>query len=588
MITRLNACYFCEKQAHRGYLDMKRELESKASLADIEWKEAGEASDILTMKAYALAFGNVDSWGDIIAPGAVDEFLKSADFGRMALCYQHDIREVIGVITAAGVDEKGMWIEANVLPTTTGKDVQTLIRGGAIKEFSIGYYADEYHYEKRDGYMSDIRILDKITIIEVSPVTRAANEDAVLISAKAEEVAPEELKEIETAGETAEEEKESKPINSENMEMEMKMALESAQAELKAAKETAEKQSQEINNLDASIKAQQATIESLRKMVNEQPMTYRKAMREALESKREEMAVFMKDGKGSYTVEFKLNGGNNYVSYGVAQDAQVHAVPVLGNAFLLAFGTKSMDGARISWIEASTTKNVGYVEELAENANKTEVVFTEKQRRAAKIATYMEISSEVENWFDVLYEFCVAEGERLIMSDLDGKVWDGDGSDNANPTHIYGLKNVAATFKKVGTYSNPTEGDVLIDAVAQIRKAGYAANVAIVSYGTEATLKGVKDKNGNPIYDKVKGAIGQVAILPSDKVQDGEMVIADNSCADIFLANYYELEFSRKASHDAWRVDFRRRAQVKCATPKAAGIVYVANITTALEAITKA
>ena len=40
---------------------MKRELESKASLAEIEWKEAGEASDILHMKAYALAFGNVDS-----------------------------------------------------------------------------------------------------------------------------------------------------------------------------------------------------------------------------------------------------------------------------------------------------------------------------------------------------------------------------------------------------------------------------------------------------------------------------------------------------------------------------------------------
>jgi HK97 family phage prohead protease/HK97 family phage major capsid protein len=573
--------------------DMKeRQMQSKATLANIELKEDGQSSDVLHIRAYALAFGNVDSWGDIIAHGAVDDFLKSEDYGRMALCYQHDIREVIGVITDAGVDEKGMWIEADVLPTTTGKDVQTLIRAGAVKEFSIGYYADEYHFEKRDGFMQEIRILDSITIVEVSPVTRAANEKAVLIDAKND-----------NQGEPVKEEKKENPINEESMEkeiMEMKQsaeaaqkALEATQAELKSAKEVAEKQATEINNLDESVKAQQKTIDELRKMISEAPKTYRKAMRDALETKKAEIAEFIKDGKGSFTVEFKLGttsltpAGNNFVSYGVQQDQTIHAVPVLGNAFLLAFGTKAMDGARIAWIEASTTKNVGYVEELAENTNKSDVAFIEKQRRAAKIATYMEISSEVENWFEALYDFCVNEGERLIMSDLDAKVWDGDGSDASNPTHIYGVKGAATAFAKLGTYANAHEGDVIMDAVAQIRKAGFAANVAIVSYATEATLKGLKDASGNYIYDKAKAAIGQVTIVPSDKLGDAEMLIADTSCVEIFLANFYELEFSRKASHDAWRVDFRRRGQVKIATPKAKGIVYVADKATAIEAITK-
>ena len=567
----------------------ERQMQSKATLANIEFKEDGQKDDILHIRAYALAFGNVDSWGDIIAPGAVDAFMKSEDYSRMALCYQHDIREVIGVITDAGVDEKGMWIEADVLPTTTGKDVQTLIRAGAVKEFSIGYYADEYHYEKREGFMQEIRILDAITIVEVSPVTRAANEKAVLIDAKND-----------NQGEPVKEEK-LNPIKEENMEkeiMEMKQsaeaaqkALEATQAELKSAKETAEKQATEINNLDESVKAQQKTIDELRKMINEAPKTYRKAMRDALESKKAEIAEFIKDGKGSFTVEFKLGttsltpAGNNYVSYGVQQDQNIHAVPVLGNAFLLAFGTKAMDGARIAWVEASTTKNVGYVEELAENTNKSEVAFIEKQRRAAKIATYMEISSEVENWFEALYDFCVNEGERLIMSDLDGKVWNGDGNETTNPTHIYGVKGAATAFAKLGTYQNANEGDVIIDAVAQIRKAGYAANVAIVSYATEAMLKGLKDASGNYIYDKAKAAIGQVTIVPSDKLGDAEMLIADTTCVEIFLANFYELEFSRKASHDAWRVDFRRRGQVKVAGPKAKGLVYVANKATAIEAI---
>lgn len=567
-----------------------RQMQNKATLASIEVKESGNA-DTLHIKAYALAFGNVDSWGDIIAPNACDKFLKSEDYARMALCYQHDTREVIGVITDAGVDEKGMWIEADVLPTTTGKDVQTLIKAGAIKEFSIGYYADEYHYEKREGYMQEIRILDAITIVEVSPVTRAANEKAVLIDAKNDN--------------------QSNPIIEAKMEQEIKnlqAELKSAQAEAKAAKaaadamkadlesaqKTAEKQAGEINNLDESIKAQQETIEGLRKMINEAPKTYRKAMRYALESKKAEIAEFIKDGKGSFTVEFKLAttsltpAGTNYVSYGVQQDQTIHAVPVLGNAFLLAFGTKAMDGARLAWIEASSTKNVGYVEELAENTNKSEVAFIEKQRRAAKIATYMEISSEVENWFETLYDFCVNEGERLILSDLDEKVWTGDGSDGTNPTHIYGIKQAATAFAKLGTYANAHEGDVIIDAVAQIRKAGYAANVAVVSYATEATLKGLKDASGNYIYDKVKGMIGQVTIIPSDKLNDDEILVADNTCVEIFLANFYELEFSRKASHDAWRVDFRRRGQVKIATPKAKGVVYVADKATAVEAITKA
>ena len=576
--------FMMERKSNRN-----KEMQSKATLAGIEVKTAGE-DGILHIRAYALAFGNVDSWGDIIAEGAVDAFLKSEDYGRMALCYQHDTREVIGKITEAGVDEKGMWIEADILPTTTGKDVQTLIKGGAIKEFSIGYYADEYHYEKREGYQYEIRVLDAITIVEVSPVTRAANEKAVLIDAK-NDAKPNEEKNEETKN----------PIKSGEMEkefMELKQSHEAAQkeleatkADLKSAKETAEKQSQEINNLDESVKAQQKTIDELRKMINDAPKTYRKAMREALESKREEIGKFIKDGKGSFTVEFKLGtanltpAGTNHLAAGAQQDGTIHAVPVLGNAFLLAFGTKPMDGARLSWVEASSSKNVGYVDELAENANKSDVTFVEKQRQAAKIATYMEISSEVENWFETLYDFCVNEGQNLIMADLDEKVWNGDGDETTNPRHIYGIKKGATAFNKLGTYADAHEGDVIIDAVKQARKAGFAANVVIVSYATEATLTGLKDKNGNYIYDRVKGTIGQVTVLPSDKIGDAEMLVADNNCADIFLANFYELEFSRKASHDAWRVDFRRRAQVKNPTPKAGGMIYVANIATAIEAI---
>lgn len=158
----------------------------KTHFHDVEVKSQGEDGK-LHIKAYACAFGNVDSWGDIIAPTACDDFLKSEDASRMKLCYQHDAHEVIGVITDMGVDAIGMWIEADILDTATGSDVQKLIKAGAINEFSIGFYADKYHLERRDGYDYDIRVLDAITIVEVSPVTRAANPKAILLDAKSAE-----------------------------------------------------------------------------------------------------------------------------------------------------------------------------------------------------------------------------------------------------------------------------------------------------------------------------------------------------------------------------------------------------------------
>ena len=165
-----------------------KEIQHKTTLHAIEVKASKGDSKTLHIKAYACVFGNVDSWGDIIEPGACDKFLSGEEAARIKLCYQHDFHEVIGVITDKGVDAIGMWIEADILDTTTGLDVQKLIKAGAISEFSIGYYADKYRYEKREGYDYELRILEEITIVEVSPVTRAANPKAILLDAKSEDV----------------------------------------------------------------------------------------------------------------------------------------------------------------------------------------------------------------------------------------------------------------------------------------------------------------------------------------------------------------------------------------------------------------
>ena len=554
----------------------------------IEVKADGE-SDVLHIKAYACVFGNVDSWGDIIQPGACDAFLASANADRMRLCYQHNQNEVIGVITAKGVDAIGMWIEADVLPTTTGKDVQTLLRAGALDEFSIGYYADEYHYEKRDGYRNEIRILDAITIVEVSPVTRAANEKAVILDMKNEgnenepEVEQVEEQQPEQEAEHTNEETEN-PIKQENME-DIKKQLEAVEQKAAAAETALQAKEAEINNLDASIKAQENAIADLRKMIQEQPKSFRKAVREALDANREAIEGFIK-GTGKYTVEFKVASPDG-AAFGTVNDNTVHAAPILGNAFLLAFRNVQANGNKVAWIEGTTSKNVGYVAELAE-ASKTDITFIEKSRALAKVATYMEISSEVEGWYEMLYDFCVAEGQRIIMKDVDAKVWSGAGNDSSKPKEIYGIKGSATAFSALGAYTNPTVGDVILDAIAQVQKAGYRADVAIVSYKTLASLRGVKDNTGNYLYNQLTGMFGQVQVYPSDQLTDKEVLVADSFCAEIVIAPLYELEFSRQASTDSWRVDLRRHVQVKVPTAKKAGIVYAADTAAAITAITKA
>lgn len=558
------------------------ETQYKSISRPIEVKEARE-DGVLSIRGYALAFGNVDSWGDIIAPGACDDFLASEDAARMKLCYQHDTREVIGVITAKGVDDVGMWFEADVLPTTTGKDVQTLLRAGALDEFSIGYWADKYHYEKVDGYKDTIRVLDAITIIEVSPVTRAANPRAVITDMKAEDNTPAEENEITPNKEILMDEMknqlntiEQKAAAAEKKAAELAAALEEKETELKTAQEN-------INNLDVSVKSQENAIADLRKMITEQPKTFRKAMREALDGVKGEIETFIKDGKGSYVMEFKVaspDGG----AFGSVADNNVHALPILGNAFLLAFRNVNVNGNKLAWIEATDAKNVGYVAELAASS-KTDVTFVEKTRAMAKVATYMEISSDVEAWYEMLYDFCVAEGQRIILKYADEQAWKGAGADGSKPKEIYGIKNAATAFSALGTYTNPNAGDVLLDSIAQVQKAGFRADVAIVSYKTLASLKGVKDTAGNYLYNQLTGMFGQVQVFPSDQLSDTEMLVADSYCAEIAFAPLYELEFSRQATTDSWRVDLRRHVQVKVPTPKKGGIVYTAAIATAITAI---
>lgn len=555
-------------------------LQHKSINGQIEVKEARE-DGILSIRAYACVFGNVDSWNDIIAPTACDEFLNSKEADRMRLCWQHNMDDVIGRITAKGADGYGVWIEADILPTTLGKDVQTLVRGEAINELSIGYKTI------RDHYNGDIRVLDEIIIREVSLVSIAANPLAVITDVKAEAEQTEE-KTLKTDNTMDEMKKQLETIEQKAAAAEKKAAdlaaqLEEKNNELKAAKTS-------IDNLDASVKSQQTAIEAMQEQMKEKKQEcFVEAVKAVLEENKDKIEKLFEEKRGgsSIRMEVKANTGNvNATAYGTAVDTVVGSAPHAARAFLAAFGEEVVNADKAAWLDGTFTNNADYVEELTAAAD-SDASANEVIRQFGKIATRLLLSSELNDWMSEIASWAQGEALEFINDKVDAEVWNGAGNDTNAKKKIYGLKGQATAFAKLGTYAGATIADVIFDAAAQAKKNGYIANVAIVSFATEAELKGVKDQNGNYIYNQITGQLGGIRILPSAVVGDKEMLIADSRCAKVLRRPSYELEITRDADLDGWKVNVRKAAQTKVKTAHKLGLIYVADKTAAVTAISK-
>lgn len=384
-------------------------------------------------------------------------------------------------------------------------------------------------------------------------------------------------------------------MEAKEMAMQFKADLEQAKQEVKNLQDEKSAMKEQISNLDKSVKEQDTTIQALRKQMAEAPQDVKARIKADLEAKKEDIKSFMaKAGNGdkfSVSIKAVMPAGVTSpagTAYAVNADTQVYGVPVLGNAFILAFGARPVTSPRLAWQEASEGKTIGYVGELSNNGNETTVTFNEKQRKMAKLATYVMISSELDEWFDYLVDYATNKVDALLLAEVDDLIFNGQGNDTNKQNEIYGIKASGSTaFTAAEKYDAPTVADVLLAAAAQVAKAGKNANVAVVPFDVLASLKGIKDTAGNYLYNQLTGMLGQLRIIPSAKIGAKEILVADNTLVDVFVGGILEIEFTRKAEVDGYRVDFRKMAQVKVPTPDKAGVVLVADYTAAITAITK-
>jgi HK97 family phage prohead protease len=165
----------------------------------IEVKFAADGvSEAGVFAGYGAVFGNVDSHGDVIAPGAFSETLKVwSGRGRLptmklmhgtALNMFNGDDLPLGVWTKMHEDDKGLYVEGKIsaVQSDFGQRIHGLMKDGALGGLSIGYRVKKAI--KGDGVVAPKRTLQEIILGEVSLVDEPSNGLSRVSSVKAADI----------------------------------------------------------------------------------------------------------------------------------------------------------------------------------------------------------------------------------------------------------------------------------------------------------------------------------------------------------------------------------------------------------------
>jgi uncharacterized protein len=138
-------------------------------------KAEGDAGEIT---GYGAVFGNKDSYGDVIEPGA---FRATLGKRKVKMLWQHDMGQPIGVWDEVIEDDSGLKVKGRLsLKTARGAEAYELMAMGAMDGLSIGFRT------MKDVMDGPVRRLQEIDLYEISLVTMPANSLATVTGIKSE------------------------------------------------------------------------------------------------------------------------------------------------------------------------------------------------------------------------------------------------------------------------------------------------------------------------------------------------------------------------------------------------------------------
>lgn len=142
-----------------------------------------DVSEDGTFEGYGSIFGNVDSYGEIVMPGAFAKSLAKHAKEKTSplMLWQHSWDAPIGVWDELEEDTKGLKGRGRfILGVQKADEAYLLAKNGAVRGLSIGYR------EVRTEPDGNNRKLLELDLMEISPVTFPANRRATITAVKSE------------------------------------------------------------------------------------------------------------------------------------------------------------------------------------------------------------------------------------------------------------------------------------------------------------------------------------------------------------------------------------------------------------------
>jgi len=148
-----------------------------------EFKAAEPKSNdaILSISGYAST-NDVDSYNEIVEPTAFNHTMAEYEKFPIVLFGHHWSDKPIGKTTSWNIDERGLFVDIDIMNTAEGRDIKTLIDAGVLKALSIGFQSLGREEPEEEG---DPAKITKLRLYEISVVNVPANQQAVFESAKA-------------------------------------------------------------------------------------------------------------------------------------------------------------------------------------------------------------------------------------------------------------------------------------------------------------------------------------------------------------------------------------------------------------------
>lgn len=152
--------------------------------------KAAQIHDDGTFEGYGSVFDVLDTYGDIVRPGAYAASLArhKADGTRVKLLWQHDSECPIGIWDDVYEDDVGLYCKGRLLlDVPKAREAHLLMKSGAIDGLSIGFQAMAFEYVSADGSSyrdmlpgapmesNQVRAVTEIDLWEVSVVTFHSN-----------------------------------------------------------------------------------------------------------------------------------------------------------------------------------------------------------------------------------------------------------------------------------------------------------------------------------------------------------------------------------------------------------------------------